>query len=249
MKLTDSTVFMTGGTSGIGLELALRLRDLGNRVIVSGRRKALLDQLAAEQPGIGTVVLDVGDPGSITAAARTVAADHPDLTTVITMAGIAAPENLLDPDQPAAAERIVTVNLLGTIRTVAAFVPVLTGRPDATVVTVGSGLAYVPLTSTPTYSATKAAVHSYTQSLRVQLAPAGIQVTELIPPAVQTELLPGQSKDEHAMPLTQYVDEVLALLQANPAAGEIQVDRVEFLSQAAREGRYDETFAMLNTTF
>jgi uncharacterized oxidoreductase len=244
MKTTGNTIFMTGGTSGIGLALARRLRDLGNTVIISGRRKDLLDRIAAED-GIEGIPLDVADPVSITTAYETVTAQYPNLNVLITMAGVMHPENLHDPD-PAAVEQTIDINLLGTIRTVTAFTPHLLRQPDGVIMTVSSGLAFVPLVMTPTYSATKAAVHSYTQSLRIQLADTGVQVVELVPPAAQTGLLNGVP-DPSWMPLDEFVDESVALLQDNPDADEILVDRVHFLRNAEKENRYDEVIDVLNS--
>jgi uncharacterized oxidoreductase len=244
MKTTGNTIFMTGGTSGIGLELARRFRDLGNTVIISGRRKELLDRIASED-GIEGMTLDVVDPDSIAAAVESVTTDHPDLNVVVTMAGIMLEEDLRDPGHLAASEQVVDINLLGTIRTITAFTPHLLKRTDAVILTVSSGLAFVPLVMTPTYNATKAAVHSYTQSLRIQFADAGVQIIELVPPAVQTGLLNGVP-DPEWMPLDEYVDEAVGLLQQHPDADEILVNRVRFLRDAERENRYDQTVATLN---
>ncbi len=246
MKTTGNTIFITGGTSGLGLGLALRWRELGNKVIIGGRRKELLDQIATEQPGIETVVLDVDDPASIQAAYDDVTGRFPELNAILTMSGIMYPENLLDSEHLQTAEAIITTNLLGTIRTVTQFTPYLVGKPDATILTVSSGLAFVPLAITPTYNATKAAIHSYTQSLRIQLADTGIQVIEVIPPAVQTTLM-NQENDERAMPLDDYLTETMTLLTENPDATEIAVQRVGFLRDAERENRYEQTLAMLNS--
>lgn len=244
MKTTGNTIFMTGGTSGIGLELARRFRDLGNTVIISGRRKDLLDRIAAED-GIDGIALDVADPDSIAAAFETVTTKYPDLNVVVTMAGIMLAEDLHDPAHLTASEQVVDINLLGTIRTITAFTPHLLKQTDPVIVTVSSGLAFIPLVMTPTYNATKAAVHSYSQSLRIQLADAGVQVIELVPPAVQTGLLNG-TPDPSWMPLDEYVDEAVSLLQQHPDADEILVDRVRFLRDAERENRYDQTVAALN---
>jgi uncharacterized oxidoreductase len=244
MKTTGNTIFMTGGTSGIGLGLARKFRDLGNTVIISGRRKDLLDQIAAED-GIEGIPLDVADPDSITAAVETVITNHPDVNVIVTMAGIMQIEDLHDPAHLATSEEIITINLLGTIRTITAFTPHLLRQPDPAILTVSSGLAFVPLAITPTYSATKAAIHSYTQSLRLQLADTPIQVIEVAPPAVRTTLL-NQENDERAMPLDEYLTETVELLQKHPDADEILVDRVRFLRDAERENRYDQTIQVLN---
>ncbi|MGW6198625.1 SDR family oxidoreductase [Kribbella sp. NPDC055110] len=244
MKTTGNTIFMTGGTSGIGLELARRFRDLGNTVIISGRRKDLLDTIAAED-GIEGIYVDVADPASITAAFEQVTSTH-DVNVLVTMAGIMQVEDLRDPAHVATAEQTIEINLLGTIRAVATFTPYLLKQRDPVILTVSSGLASVPLTITPTYSATKAAIHSYTQSLRIQLADTGIQVIEVVPPAVQTTLM-NQEDDERAMPLDEYLDETMNLLQQHPDAEEILVDRVHFLRHAERENRYDQVIGVLNS--
>ncbi|RBY84326.1 SDR family oxidoreductase [Blastococcus sp. TF02A-26] len=245
MDTTRSTVFVTGGTSGIGLGLALRLMAAGSTVVVGGRRTDRLAALAAEHPGLGTQQLDVTDPASIAAAAAAVTAAHPELDTVITTAGIMLPEDLTDPAHVEVAERTVATNLLGTIRSIDAFLPALLRRPAATVMTVSSGLGFVPMPLTPTYSATKAAVHSYTQALRVQLGSTPVQVTELVPPAVRTDLM-GQRDSSHAMPLEDYLDEVMALLAERPDADEVLVERVRFLRFAEAEGRTDDVLAQLS---
>jgi uncharacterized oxidoreductase len=247
MKTTGNTIFMTGGTSGIGLGLARRFRDLGNTVIISGRRKELLDQLAAEE-GFGTVELDVADPASIQAAYETVTSTYPDTNVLIAMAGIMRAEDLRDPGHLAAAEETIEINLLGTIRTLTAFTPFLLGRPDAVIVTVSSGLAFTPLAMTPTYSATKAAVHSYTVSLRHQLAGTGVQVIELVPPAVQTTLLEGREPSPQWMPLDEFLTESVQLFADQPDADEILVERVKFLRNSELENRFEQTFTTLNNS-
>jgi uncharacterized oxidoreductase len=238
MRSTGNTIFMTGGTSGIGLELARRLRDQGNTVIISGRRQELFDEL-----GFEGIPLDVADPASIEAAYKTVTAKHPEVNVLITMAGVMRAEDLGEPDL-STIEQTIDINLLGTIRTIAAFTPHLLER-SGVIITVSSGLAFVPLAMTPTYNATKAAVHSYTQSLRHQLA-GKVQVIELVPPAVQTGLLNG-TPDPSWMPLDEYADEAIELLKNNPDADEILVDRVHFLRKAEQENRFDQVFATLNS--
>jgi uncharacterized oxidoreductase len=245
MQMTGNTIFITGGTSGIGLGLALRFAALGNTVIVGGRRKALLDQITAEHANIEGVELDVQDPASITAAFESVTAAHPDLNVVVNVAGIMLPENLRDPQHLAVAEATVATNLLGPIRVIAQFLPWLEGKPHAAILNVSSGLASVPLPITPTYNATKAAVHSFTEALRVQLAGTPVQVIELVPPAVRTTLM-NQENVERAMPLEDYLDETLALLHDQPEAGEILVERVKPLRFAERDGTYDAVLTSLS---
>jgi uncharacterized oxidoreductase len=243
MKTTGNTILISGATSGIGLALAERLHAAGNVVIVGGRRRDRLDRLVAEHEGMAAVAIDVSDPASIEAARDEVLRSHPELNVVVTMAGIMAPEDLHGPGFLATSEEIVATNLLGTIRTVAAFVPHLTARPDGVLITVSSGLAFVPLAATPTYNATKAAVHSFTQSLRVQLADTPLQVVELVPPAVDTELMPG---DFGGMPLDAFADETMQLLAAEPATDEILVQNVHPLRFAEARGTHAEMVQALS---
>ncbi|OHV40813.1 oxidoreductase, partial [Parafrankia colletiae] len=182
MKTSGNTILITGGTSGIGLGLARKFHELGNQVIVAGRREELLDEIAAAQPSIDTIALDIADPDSIARVREAVAARHPQLNVLINNAGIMLPENLLDPASLPVAENTIATNLLGTIRMVYAFLPLLADRTDAVVMNVSSALAFVPWPVTPTYNATKAALHSFSDSLRVQVADAGVQVIELAPP-------------------------------------------------------------------
>jgi uncharacterized oxidoreductase len=247
MNITGNTIFIPGSTSGIGLALALRLHARGNTVIVGGRRTELLDTIAAEHPGIDTVEIDTADPASIETAAKQVLAAHPDLNVLVTMAGIMRVEDWHRPESfLESAEAVVTTNVLGPIRLIAAFVEHLRTRSDATIVTVSSGLAFTPLKVTPSYNASKAAVHMLSESLRLQLADTSVRVVELEPPAVRTGLLPGQEHSEFAMPLDEFVAEVMTLLETRPDATEIQVERVKFLRYGEARGDYDQVVATLN---
>ena len=185
--LFRSTIFIPGSTSGIGLALALALRARGNTVIVGGRRADLLDQIAGEHPGIDTAAIDTADAGSIAAAASQVLDRHPDLNVLVTMAGIMRVEDWHKPDSfLASAESVLTTNVLGPVRLIAAFIEHLQSRPDATIVTVSSGLAFTPLAATPSYNASKAAIHMLSESIRLQLADTTVKVVELEPPSVRT---------------------------------------------------------------
>jgi uncharacterized oxidoreductase len=245
MKTTGNTILITGGTAGIGYGLARRFHDAGNKVIVAGRRQELLDQITTEHPGIDAIALDVADPDSITRSAETLATSRPELNVLINNAGIMQTENVMDPTDIRIAEDIVTTNLLGTIRMTYAFLPQLAAQDDAAVMNVTSALAFMPMPITPTYCATKAALHSFTMNLRTQLADTAVEVIEVIPPAVQTTLL-GQQDDENAMPLEDYLSETMALLNGQPAAKEIVVERVKFLRHAEAEGRYEHAAAILS---
>lgn len=249
MDITGNTLFIPGATSGIGLALALALKDRGNTVVVGGRRTELLEKIAAEHPGIGTVRIDTTDAASIQAAAKEVIARYPELNVLVTMAGIMRVEDWHQPETfLESAEDVVTTNVLGPIRLIGAFVEHLRTRPDATIVTVSSGLAFTPLKVTPSYNASKAAIHMLSESLRLQLADTSVRVVELVPPSVQTDLLPGQAENDHAMPLEEFITEVMGLFETQPDAREIQVERVKFLRYGEVRGDYDDVVATLNGT-
>jgi short-subunit dehydrogenase involved in D-alanine esterification of teichoic acids len=247
MNISGNTVFIPGSTSGIGLALAVELQARGNTVIIGGRRGGLLEQIAAQHPGLGTVQLDTADPASIESAAKEVLAQHPDLNVLVAMAGIMRLEDWRQPQSfLASAESVVTTNVLGPIRLIAAFIEHLRAQPDATIVTVSSGLAFTPLSVTPSYNASKAAIHMLSESIRLQLADTSVKIVELEPPAVRTSLLPGQEDSGVAMPLDEFIAEATALLEAQPDAKEIQVERVKFLRYGEARGDYDQVVATLN---
>lgn len=247
MNIAGNTILITGGGSGIGRGLAEALHARGNRIIVTGRREAALAEVAAAHPGMAFAPLDIADPAAIRAFAARVVEDHPALNVVINNAGIMQAEDLkaeafdLDP-----VEATITTNLLGPIRLTAALLPHLRLQPASTVMTVSSGLAFVPLTATPTYSATKAAIHSWSQSLRHQLADSPVEVLELAPPAVATDLMPGHAGNPNSMPLADYIAEVMSLIErGDTPRGEILVERVKPLRFAETNG-YEAVFGLLN---
>jgi short-subunit dehydrogenase involved in D-alanine esterification of teichoic acids len=163
------------------------------------------------------------------------------------MAGIMQVEDWRKPEAfLASAEAVVTTNVLGPVRLIAAFIEHLQTRPDATIVTVSSGLAFTPLAATPSYNASKAAIHMLSESIRLQLADTAVKVVELEPPSVRTALLPGQEDSEVAMPLDEFIAEVMGLLEAQPDATEVQVERVKFLRYGEARGDYDQVVAALN---
>ena len=214
-------------------------------MVIGGRRTELLDRLAAEHPGLHTVVIDTSDAASTAAAAEEVMRRFPRTDVLVPMAGIMLPEDLHSPDFLPTAEATIATNLLGPVRLIAHFTPFLAGQDAAVIMTVSSGLAFVPLPATPTCNATKAAVHSFTESLRVQLADTGIQVVELVPPAVRTPLM-GQRDDERAMPLPDSLDEALALIERDPRITEVLVERVTPLRHAEADGSYARVLAALS---
>jgi short-subunit dehydrogenase involved in D-alanine esterification of teichoic acids len=247
MNITGNTIFIPGATSGIGRSLAVALHEKGNKVIVGGRRAELLERIVAEHPGIDTVRVDTADAASIEAVAKEVLAKHPDLNVLVAMAGIMRVEDWHKPSAfLSSAEDIVTTNVLGPIRLIAAFIEHLQARPDATIITVSSGLAFAPLAVTPTYNTSKAAIHMLSESIRLQLADTSVKIVELEPPAVRTSLLPGQENSEWAMPLEDFTAEVMSLLESQPDATEIQVERVKFLRYSEARGEYKTVVATLN---
>ena len=245
MNISGNTILITGGGSGIGEALAHRFHDLGNTVIIAGRRVETLEQVASSRPGINALPLDISDAADIAAFAQRVVAEHPALNVVINNAGIMRFETLDQTRDLSDAEATITTNLLGPIRIADALIEHLLARPDAVLINVSSGLAFVPLAATPTYSATKAAIHSYTVSLR-EVLKGRVEVIELVPPAVQTDLTPGQANREGYLPLADFIDEVMALFQHQPTPPEILVQRVAFQRNAEAEHRFDEAVTTLN---
>lgn len=253
MNPSGNTILITGGGSGIGRSLAEAFQKLGNKVIIAGRRQQVLDETTAANPGMASIQLNIEDPADIRKAAAQLAASHPALNVVIHNAGIMRPENLLAQslDVPDS-EAMIATNLLGPIRLTAALLPQLQKQPHATIMTVSSGLAFVPLAFTPTYCATKAAIHSWSESLRYQLKSTNIEVVELAPPYVQTELMGSQqAADPRAMPLKDFIDEVIQIIKTQPKATEILVERVFPLRYAAagspdNHAKYEAFFQTFN---
>lgn len=231
MKISKRTVLIVGGTSGIGLGLARRFAAAGSTVIVAGRDTSKVDDLE-------TVQIDVTDAVSVARARDEVLAAHPDLDVLVTMSGVMLMEDLRDPAHFDAAETTIAVNLLGTIRAIDAFTPHLIGRGGADIITVSSGIGFLPFPLMPAYGASKAGVHAYTEALRPQLAGTGVTVTELVPPAIATA---GQEKvNPAALPLDGYLDEVADLITQTPTPNEIIVQAAQRLRWAERDGTYAE---------
>ncbi len=248
MKITGNTILVTGGTSGIGRTLAEALHDRGNRVIVAGRRQTLLDEVVAARPGMVGMPLDLGDPASVQRLAEDLRTRHPELNVLVANAGISSLEDLADGWDLSHAEAMIETNILGVLRITAALLPGLKQRPEAVIMATTSNLAYVPRARFPTYCASKAFLHSWLQSLRHQLRDVPVEVLELAPPYVQTELTGRhQAADPRGMPVEAYVAEVMGLLatQDHPG-GEVLVERSRGERWAERTGRYDAVFAAMN---
>jgi uncharacterized oxidoreductase len=248
MQITGNTILITGGGSGIGRGLAESFHNKDNRVIISGRRQQALDEVTSAHPGIECLLLDIDDRDSIRSFNQQVAQKYPELNVLINNAGISKAEDLKSPpDYLADAEAIVTTNLLGPIRLTAALLPLLQDRPRSTILTVSSGLGFVPNAATPTYSATKAAIHSYSISLRHQLKDTTTEVIEIIPPYVQTPLSGKQQMtDPRAMPLNEFITEVMDILANQPTVEEVVVERCKPLRFAAENGNADTLFQTRN---
>ena len=247
MILTGNTILITGGGSGIGRGLAEAFHALGNKVIIAGRRQNVLDHTTEANPGMASAVLDIEDPAAIRAFAAKITGQHPALNVLINNAGILKPENLKSQEKfqamPRPWSRLI---YLARFASLAALLPHLQKQPRAAILNVSSGLGFVPLPFAPTYSATKAALHSYTQSLRVQLRDTPVQVIEIIPPYVQTELGGShQASDSRAMPLEEYIAETIQILKSQPEAPENCVERVKFLRFAEATGTFEKAFQML----
>ncbi len=243
MQTNGNTILITGGGSGIGRELAHKWHDLGNAVIVAGRTQASLDETAAGHANIHTMIVDVGDADDLARFAKKVVEVHPAINVLVNNAGIMRFENITEERELGDAEATIATNLLGPIRLIDGLIEHLKAQENAAIINVTSGLAFVPMPRTATYSATKAAMHSYTVSLRAKLE-GKVEVIELAPPAVQTELTPGQSTREGYMPLDQFIEETMLGFTAEETPQEVLTQNVLFLRNAEAEGRFDKALEM-----
>lgn len=239
MKTSGNTILITGGGSGIGRELAQRFHDLGNTVIVAGRTLANLEETISGRANMHALTIDMTDASAIEAFAAEAIARFPAINILFNNAGIMAREDAGRTGDISIAEQTIVTNVLGPIRLANALMDHLAAQPHSAIVNTTSGLAFVPLKTAPSYSASKAAMHFWTVALREQLE-GKVEVIELAPPAVRTELTPGQSTKEGYMPLDDYASEVMGLFQQVPTPREILVQNVLFLRNAEREGRFDE---------
>ena len=234
MKLTDNTILITGGASGIGRGLAEAFHQRGNKVIIAGRRKALLDEVVAANPGMEAIELDISNLANIEAVAQVLIARYPSLNVLINNAGIMPFDNVSGHVDDIVSRNIIDTNLLGPIRLTSALIEHLKHRPRATIIHNTSILAYLPLAVSAVYSASKAALHSYAMSQRFMLQDTNVKVQEIAPPWVDTDLI-GKSGDPRAMPLDAFIAETMTLLasedyelvveavrpvRANPGSGE-----------------------------
>lgn len=249
MKMTGNTLLVTGGTSGIGRALAEAFHDLGNHVIVTGRRQALLDEIVTARPCMAAIPLDLDDPDSLFRLGGELRQRFPGLNMLVANAGISRTEDMTQDHWDAAgAEAIVETNILGIVRVVAECLPMLKTQPNATIMATGSALAFVPRADFPAYCASKAFLHAWLIALRHQLRHIPVEVLELSPPYVQTELTgAAQASDPRAMPVDAYVAEVMRRLErGDHPRGEVVLERDQARRWAERDGTYDAVFAALN---
>ncbi len=233
MKLSGNTIFITGGGSGIGRGLAQALHKRGNQVIISGRRTAQLAETTGANPGMQSVELNVEDPASIASVAKKLIAEYPKLNVLINNAGIMRIDDASAAVDDSLLVSTVTTNLLGPIRMTGALIEHLKKQDRATVINVSSGLGFIPLAAAAVYSSTKAALHSYTLSLRYKLKGSSVTVLEIAPPWVQTDLLNSKT-EPRAMPLGEFIEEMMNVLGSD--ALEVLVERVNMLRNNAGPG-------------
>lgn len=236
MKLTGNTIFITGGGSGIGRGLAEALHKLGNKVIISGRRRSHLDAVIAANTGMEAIELNIADPASIERVAAKLIADHPELNVLINNAGIMQPDAVDGKIDDALMVSHVTTNLIGPIRMTSALIDHLKTRNDVVVVYTTSVLGFVPMAVTAVYSSTKAALHSYVLSQRFMLQDTTVRVLEIAPPWVRTELM-NSTEAEMAMPLDQFIDETIKVLGTD--ANEILVEAAKPMRANPGPGEHD----------
>jgi uncharacterized oxidoreductase len=240
MKLEDNTVLITGGTSGIGLELAKQLLGRKNTVIITGRDEGRLEQAKKQLPELSTIKSDVSRIEDIDALFTRVTKEHPSLNILVNNAGVMRTINLHDEELSLDdLTREIDVNFKGPVWMVKRFLPHLKKMPSAAIVNVSSGLAFVPLPTSPVYCATKAAMNSFSRSLRVQLKNTKVKVFELAPPTTETNLFDMKSPDLEGVAIMK-VDELVRLFlkgfekdQAEIRPG--QANSLKFMNRVAPE--------------
>lgn len=235
MQTTGNTIFITGGTSGIGRGLAEAFHRLGNKVIIAGRRAALLKEVTQANPGMAGVELDIADPADIARVTDELVRDYPSLNVLINNAGIMPFDDASGVIDDAVSEKIIATNLLGPIRLTSALIEHLKAQPRATIIHNTSILAYLPLATTAVYSATKAALHSYALSQRFMLRDTSVTVQEIAPPWVDTDLI-KKSGDPRAMPLPVFIEKTMAGLATE--IEEVVVEEVRALRDNPGSGEH-----------
>lgn len=218
MRLEGRTILITGGTSGIGFELARQLIARGNTVIVTGRDPRKLEAAQSGLAGVHAIQSDASKAEDIDALLRRVTTQFPACDTLFNNAGIMRNLNLNDPRPLLDVTRELDLNLNGPVQMVQAFLPHLKSKPNALIVNVSSGLAFIPFPLSPIYSAAKAGIHAFSRCLRVQLKGSNVAVVELAPPGVETKLFRGEfekeMKHQKGMPVDVLVSKAIAGIEA-----------------------------------
>jgi uncharacterized oxidoreductase len=248
MKLSGNTVLVTGGGSGIGRGIAEGFHKAGSQVIISGRRKSVLEETVAANPGMKYLELDIDDPVKIKAFAEKLVKDFPGLNVLVNNAGIMKTTVAGDgPTDEDALVSMLTTNVMGPIRLIGDLINHLKEQPTAAVINVTSGLAFVPLAPAAVYCATKAAMHSYTQSLRYNLKGSAVKVLELPPPYVQTDITGESANDPRAMPLKDFIDQTMAVLATD--VEEVSIEQVKFFRKDEDRDKETALVVQLNEMF
>lgn len=240
MDLSNNTVLVTGGGSGIGLAIAKRFLDAGSQVIICGRRAEKLAEASAAHPGLETRVADIANTTDREELIAWIIAKYPDFNVLVNNAGIQRQGRFsTDTADWSSRQQEIATNLEAPIHLASLVLEHFSAQPQAAIINISSGLAFVPLPFAPIYSATKAAIHSFSMSLRAELDATSIRVVEIAPPAVNTDL-GGAGIHTSGVPVEDFADSVMARV----AAGELEVGYgfSETVRRASRE-QLDERFA------
>jgi len=240
MNLSNNTVFITGATAGIGRGLVEAFYKLGNKVIISGRRRALLDEVTGLNPGMEAIELDMTNMASIESAAAWLKTHHPTLNVLINNAGIMPFDDPSLELDDAVVQSVVATNLLGPMRMTSLLIEHLKAQAASTIIHNTSVVAFLPLATNAVYSATKAAMHSFTQSQRFALRNTSVRVIEVAPPWVNTDLI-FKSDDPRAMPLDAFIEDTMAQLATD--TDDIYVERVREILTHPRNTEYERVEA------
>ena len=242
MELASNTILITGGASGIGLALAERFLGAGSDVIVCGRREDKLREAQATHPGLKIRTADLAKESDRAALVKWTVGEYPRLNVLVNNAGIQRRVRIAEDDDWTPTREEIAINFEAPIHLTTLLAPHLLKQPRAAILNVTSGLAFAPMSRAPIYCATKAALHSYTLSLRHQLADTHVEVVEIIPPAVNTDL-GGAGLHTFGVPVNEFADAVMTGLQR----GDLEI-AYGFSQQSSRASRdeLDDMFRRIN---